>query len=59
MRVSKDEGHTAASWFETRAGALLTMRGLSVLQSYFFTSGHSLWLSGRAASSGAIVAICL
>ena len=27
--------------------------------SYFFTSGHSLSLSGFAASSGAIVAICL
>ena len=27
--------------------------------SYFFTSGHSLAESGFAASSGAIVAICL
>ena len=26
---------------------------------YFFTSGHSLSYSGLAASSGAIVAICL
>ncbi|MGY3507406.1 hypothetical protein ACVIQY_000381 [Bradyrhizobium sp. USDA 3051] len=30
-----------------------------LLRPYFFTSGHSLSLSGLAASSAAIVAICL